>query len=91
MKVTMNLVKCADENPPKNGRYIVCDMLKGGIVYFGEDATVDEERKTGMWIEKNGMYICTACEHRLSKFAVYDVGGIYSYCPNCGAKMEVEG
>lgn len=48
-----------------------------------------KERKTGKWIEKNGMYICTACEHRLSKLVVYDVGGIYNYCPNCGAKMEV--
>ena len=52
------------------------------------DGVVLQERKTGKWIEKNEMYICTACENRLSKLVVYDVGGIYNYCPNCGARME---
>ena len=49
-----------------------------------------QERKTGKWVERNAMYICTACNNRLSKLVAYDVGGIYNYCPFCGAEMEVD-
>lgn len=33
MKVTMNLVKCKDEKPLKDGHYVICDMFRGGIWY----------------------------------------------------------
>ena len=40
-----------------------------------------EERKTGKWIEnQNGTYKCDQCGCKHSKS---------NYCPNCGARMEV--
>lgn len=48
-----------------------------------------EEPKTGRWIYTGdyiteGMLKCSECGFK------HDVSERFSYCPNCGAKMEVE-
>lgn len=52
-----------------------------------------EERKTGKWINHKDEHQCSICGEVVIA-DVYDgewgSNGIYEYCPNCGAKMEVE-
>lgn len=49
-----------------------------------------EQPKTGHWIysgsyDVEGMLYCSNCKHKI------DVSeGYFNFCPNCGAKMEVE-
>jgi len=48
-----------------------------------------EEKKTGKWIYTGdyiteGMLKCSECDFE------HDVSERFLYCPNCGAKMEVE-
>lgn len=64
----------------KHALWLLSMERNGNVRLFGK----------AKWVEKNAMYICTACEHRLSKLVAYDVGGIYNYCPFCGAEMEVD-
>lgn len=51
-----------------------------------------QERKTGKWIVENDCegktrtLICPFCEWKSGKYAWED----YKYCPDCGAKMEVD-
>ena len=45
----------------------------------------------GRWVKKEKytfgiMYDCSLCENR-----ILDNGHPWSYCPNCGAKMDLEG
>ena len=45
----------------------------------------------GRWVEKEKytfgiMYDCSLCENR-----ILDNGHPWNYCPNCGAKMDLEG
>ena len=61
---------------------------------FLEWLNADIQQKTGRWIEVtdktdrlgNGIWYhkCSICENEDSGW------GEYKYCPNCGAKMEVE-
>ena len=53
-----------------------------------------KERKTGKWIKKKnvmlGDYIeCSLCKNAESRIAP-GWWGLKNFCPNCGAKMEVE-
>ena len=49
-----------------------------------------EEVVHGRWIEVRGRYACSVCKSR----ALLHFGGIGQnlspYCPNCGAKMDLE-
>lgn len=47
---------------------------------------VEPERKTGKWIAKDGVYGVTYCSECDYEMRLNDT----NYCPNCGAKMEVE-
>lgn len=58
--------------------------------------TIDAEPvKHGRWIEKEDLFVetvyrCSACEE---DYVLLDGGAIddwYNYCPNCGAKMDLE-
>lgn len=45
-----------------------------------------ENQKTRHWIdcaEREPWYKCSECEEKI-------LGSYYKYCPNCGAKMEVD-
>lgn len=77
------------------------DMLAFEIDEFGEAPVSEEavdmainalkERKTGKWVKNEyGTDHCSCCDY----IPAYDtaIDDIYysPYCPNCGAKMEVE-
>ena len=54
-----------------------------------------QERKTGMWISQwfKGIqfHVCSECRKEFSYDNETGVSmDIYDYCPNCGAKMEVD-
>lgn len=57
--------------------------------YIGELPSVTSKPKTGHWIEeKSEVYKCSSC----GGYAL-EWGGqlkMSNYCPNCGARMEVE-
>lgn len=57
LKVTLNLVRCKDEKPPRDGRYFVCDMYQGEVWYT--TATYYTERNG--WNTTN-----TDASHRLA-------------------------
>lgn len=40
----------------------------------------------GRWIEKCDSAVCSACGDRCYSLSVME----YRYCPNCGAKMDLE-
>jgi len=47
---------------------------------------VQPKQRTGMWVEwKDSVYNCSVCGCHTDEQA------LFNYCPNCGAKMEVEG
>lgn len=49
------------------------------------------ERKTGKWIHTNGnTFKCSICGNFLNFHGVNAGRGDANYCPNCGAKMEVD-
>lgn len=41
----------------------------------------------GRWLEKTGRAECSACANECWADSVLE----YNYCPNCGAKMDMEG
>ena len=51
--------------------------------------------KTGRWIEQEGYdgdtyYDCSECGESFCLIDGTPTDNLYNYCPNCGAKMEVE-
>lgn len=50
-----------------------------------------EERKTGKWIRvDSNTFKCSNCGNFLNFHGVNAGRGDANYCPNCGAKMEVD-
>ena len=54
------------------------------------DAIEISRVRHGRWVEKEKytfgiMYDCSLCENR-----ILDNGHSWNYCPNCGAKMDLE-
>jgi hypothetical protein len=66
------------------------DRKKDGYV----QAKVGQESKTGKWILldecANSGYYCSKCQKKLVKEGWSKTVKKIKYCPNCGAKMEVE-
>lgn len=61
--------------------------LMGGVMFFTEQLPpITPQQRAGQWIEHfdeiGKWYECDQCHT--------DWGGPVNYCPNCGAKMEVE-
>lgn len=59
------------------------------------DAPTIEERKSGRWIDAvlpndNGGLPVQVCDQCNTFFPLAYTGGGHNFCPNCGAKMEVE-
>ena len=46
-----------------------------------------EEVKHGEWLNKNGELICSVCGNEALMDEVYYAS---PYCPDCGAKMDIE-
>lgn len=44
-----------------------------------------QEVKHGKWIKDRNCRTCSECD-----FKYYDNGGLFNYCPHCGAKMNCE-
>lgn len=76
--------------------YHAGDQMRGGIRKalrcIEQAPTVDAVPVAhGRWVEKEKytfgiMYDCSLCENR-----ILDNGHNWNYCPNCGAKMDLEG
>ena len=73
--------------------------IKGGIVMAETSPVVRGEWKLYGNDDDSGMsYWCTVCNFQLSEDLFYSgykngrwiENGVFKYCPNCGAKMEVE-
>ena len=47
------------------------------------------EQKKGKWIEEIGMLMCSECGEAWGT-EQFDEVMSFNFCPNCGAKMEVE-
>lgn len=74
-------------------------FTKNGILYYNGKAYMDldvidkivleiptadvVEVVHGEWKREQNRRTCSYCE-----FVYYDNGGLFNYCPNCGAKMD---
>ena len=56
--------------------------IKDAIKAINNSPTVDPV-KHGRWKMYKTFYACSVCEYP-------DMGHMYDYCPNCGAKMDGE-
>ena len=70
---------------------IGCDL---GEITLENLPSVSTE-KTGHWIEQDGYdgdtyYDCSECGESFCLIDGTPTDNLYNYCPNCGAKMEVE-
>ena len=60
-----------------------------------EAQSIQPEQKTGRWIEhidKRGdtYHECSSCKEEFTLIEGTPADNLYNYCPNCGAKMEVD-
>lgn len=80
----------------KKQREFMCDACKLGAVIDAVEkmSSVDPERKTGKWhlldeCANEGWY-CDQCHKKVFRADFSNTMKKYKFCPNCGAKMEVE-
>lgn len=76
---------------PDNKKYYSKDFIKGFECGVERQFNSDMKESIGKWewvqyesLPDFGNYHCSKCHHIESKIEWYN------YCPNCGAKMEVE-
>ena len=81
-------VTCPKRDDPCDGcKYDLgddCDVVGRVVDYIVSSIKIEQAH--GEWkkvSEKYPRYVCTCCHH------LYNNKG-YKYCPNCGARMEVE-
>lgn len=56
-----------------------------------EAPTIDAEPvRHGKWIWEEQVYNCSVCSHKAYGNILECMDGTYKYCPNCGARMEIE-
>ncbi len=73
-------------------RRVILDGCENELIVRGEWKLYGNDDDSGM------SYWCTACNFQLSEDLFYSgykngrwiENGVFKYCPNCGAKMEVE-
>ena len=53
--------------------------------------SVETERKVGKWVHMVGFWECDQCHAEYTGMPTCMGKVIYEYCPNCGARMEVDG
>ncbi len=56
-----------------------------------ETPTIEAEPvRHGKWIWEECVYKCSECSHKAYGNILECMDGTYKYCPNCGARMEIE-
>ena len=76
----ISIRKCAERGIELDSTYMA---VVNGVPY--------EERKTGKWIRvDSNTFKCSKCGNFLNFRGVNAGRGDANYCPNCGAKMEVD-
>lgn len=90
-----------DEYEKRIKPYDTEDVMDKALYNFAHNHLVttpsaQPERKMGRWMLWNypgeECAICSACGEEYDQMELYIGGNDYpKYCPNCGAKMEVEG
>ena len=92
MAVQESMYKNPHEDPKvaRNHRFEHEHFLR--LIALAPDADV-EPVVHGYWFWKDGKCFCSACSEQGEPKFVEPDGCIeeYPYCPNCGAKMDVEG
>lgn len=66
------------------------------VMHLVDDSPTEDvvERKTGKWINNNGLYQCSCCKHIWSELwwvvscPMERMYKIMCFCPNCGAEMR---
>lgn len=48
------------------------------------------DRPQGKWIKRFGSINCSVCKHSSWSNSFEHLVRSFNYCPNCGARMEVE-
>lgn len=84
-KVINSMQKCLDENTDKKGSvaYFTFEAL---ITALKQEPTVDAVPVVhGRWnTDEKGVTYCGRCR------IIDDYASVHNYCPNCGAKMDLE-
>ena len=75
--------------PDEKDAKMLWDIVKNGTLL----SSADPERKTGKWhlldeCANEGWY-CDQCHKKVFKVDFSNTMRKYKFCPNCGAKMEV--
>ena len=83
-------IHCAECDSYNGVRCKAC-WVDDTLDYIDSEPAADVEPvRHGRWIEKEKytfgiMYDCSLCENR-----ILDNGHPWNYCPNCGAKMDIQ-
>lgn len=81
---TCRVCPCAEHTPFGT----VCQIKRGSEKRYGTCPLV--EVKEGVWLScEDGVYECSVC-HEPYILDDTPTAHNYHYCPNCGAKMEVD-
>ena len=92
-KLYDDIVQYRDENMLGGGNLLVDDILED----INLSPTVDAEPvRHGKWertdiTEESGwaLYRCSCCNWHTTYYYSFSASPTYNFCPNCGAKMEV--
>ena len=82
-----------DINPEQVSEAGVVNMARALIKLVREAPSIDAVKLAhGRWIWKGGKCFCSVCSRQGEAARVYQDGTVdeYPYCPNCGAKMDLE-
>ena len=85
MKIVIDIPKKQFDEIQKSNFITVGEIYAKKLInYIKKGAPLEQEPKTGHWIEHEGNLIeffeCDQCHHT-EEYAT-------NYCPNCGAKMQ---
>ena len=74
----------------KNKQFVNVGLLYDDV-FFGIEQLPSVTQKSGKWLnDKDDMPTCSKCGYIPPYSAVIDDYEYSNYCPNCGAKMEIE-
>ena len=73
---------------PNHAEFLYMDEICRALNHL---PSVEPERKTGKWVHMVGWWECNQCHAEYTDMPTCMGKVIYEYCPNCGARMEVDG
>lgn len=85
----MKLVEITKENKRYYSKEFIHGFNTGAKIQY----EADSKERRGRWEWNNEdefFYSCSNCGHKAYGNTAEIVSGLYNYCPNCGAKMEVK-